>query len=149
MVGGTEASRRGTVRLAVPALNCGRTGTARINEKLAVAFRFLFLRLLLAEAMTRDAALAARRPSLFPGPFVSGALFMGHPTALAGDLTLLLSIHRGKPAILYCHRTLLPPCGVPLRARPGSKRWFSLRESESATGMPRWQLVSHSNKDSY
>jgi hypothetical protein len=43
--------------------------------------------------MARHAAFAARFASLFSGPFVSGALFVGDPTAFAGDLTLLLSIH--------------------------------------------------------
>jgi hypothetical protein len=38
---------------------------------------------------------------------VSGALFVGDSAALAGDLTLLLSIHRGKSAVRYGHRTLL------------------------------------------
>ena len=43
--------------------------------------------------MARDAAFAARFPGFFSGPFVGGALFVGDPTAFAGDLTLLLSIH--------------------------------------------------------
>jgi hypothetical protein len=38
---------------------------------------------------------------------VSRAFFVGDPATLAGDLTLLLSIHRGKSAVRYCHRTLL------------------------------------------
>lgn len=59
--------------------------------------------------MARDTALAAGCTSFFPGPFVSGALFVGHPAALAGNLTLFLSIHRGESAIFYGHRILLPP----------------------------------------
>ena len=83
----------------------GPNGTGALSE-LAVAFGGLLL-LLLCEAVARHAALAAGRARFFFRPFVSGTLFVGDPTALAGDLTLLLSVHRGKSAIRYCHRTLL------------------------------------------
>ena len=69
--------------------------------------------------MARDAAFAAGRARFFLRPFVSRAFFVGDPAALARDLTLLLSVHRGKSAIRYCHRTLLHVLCAQFRAVPG------------------------------
>src|SRR6185369_16629031 len=83
----------------------GTGARAKQIRNLTIAFGFLFL--LLRESVARDAALAAGRARFFLRPFVSRAFFVGDPAALARDLTLLLSVHRGKSAIRYCHRTLL------------------------------------------
>jgi hypothetical protein len=61
----------------------------------------------------------ARHPALTPGfprflgrPLVRGALLMRGLSALARDLSLLASVHRGESTILFSHHTL--PVRTPL-----------------------------------
>ena len=55
-----------------------------------------------------NAALPAGVPRLFTRPLVRRTLLMGRLAALAGYLTLLGTIHRGKTAIFLGHVVLLP-----------------------------------------
>src|SRR5687767_13357174 len=59
--------------------------------------------------MTRHSTFAAGFPCLFAGPLVSRALGVRRFAALAGNLALLLAVHRGESAILFCHTDLLCP----------------------------------------
>ena len=50
-----------------------------------------------------EPAFAAGRLCLLAGPFVRRALFVGRPAALAGNLSLFISVHRRKAAIFGSH----------------------------------------------
>ena len=76
-----------------------RTGAAAHVLALAVA--------LTTSAMARHATLASRFPSFLARPLMGRALGMRRLAALAGDLALLLPVHRGESAILFCHADLL------------------------------------------
>ena len=84
------------------------------------ALRLLAPGHLLAPALVaRNAALAAGVPRLFTRPLVRRTLLMGRLAALAGDLTLLGAIHRGKSAIFLGHVVLLPYGAPPGQQLPG------------------------------
>src|SRR5882762_9649446 len=63
--------------------------------------------LFLLPPMARHPALTASFTRFLAGPFVSGALLMRRLAALARDLSLLVTVHRCKAAIFFCHATLL------------------------------------------
>src|SRR5688572_9461812 len=67
------------------------------------AHRLAALRLLTLPAITRDAALAVGFTRFFTRPLVRSALLMCGFTAFAGDLPLLVPIHRCESAILFGH----------------------------------------------
>jgi hypothetical protein len=53
--------------------------------------------------VARQSALATRCLRFLARPLVRGALLMRGATALAGDLTLFVAIHRREPTILDSH----------------------------------------------
>jgi hypothetical protein len=59
--------------------------------------------------VTREATFAASRLCLFTSPFVRGALLVRGSAALAGNLSLFISIHRRKAAIFGSHVGTLSP----------------------------------------
>ena len=77
-------------------------------------------RLLPPPTMAGDTALAPGIPRLFARPFVCGPLLVRGLATLAGNLTLLASIHRSESAIFLSHD--VPPsrvrCFVPRRVTP-------------------------------
>src|SRR5262245_19511824 len=94
--------------------------------------RFRRLLLLLA-AMARHPALASRFARFLAGPLVGRALLMRCLAALAGDLPLLLPVHRRKTAILFGHR-LLPPGRMSVSGYP---HVLVLANTRAATAVPR------------
>jgi hypothetical protein len=56
--------------------------------------------------MADQTALSTRGPSFLARPLVRGALFVSGLSTFAGDLTLLLGIHRCEAAIFRRHRLL-------------------------------------------
>jgi len=55
----------------------------------------------------RDAALSAGLTRFLAAPFVSGSSQVRRSPSLAGNLTLLGTVHRRKTAILYTHNVLI------------------------------------------
>src|SRR5690242_10355038 len=78
-------------------------GVRAVRPGLVVRRRLAAARRLLFATTARRAALAAGRARFLAGPLVGGSLLVCRPAALAGDLALFVSIHRGKTAILFRH----------------------------------------------
>jgi hypothetical protein len=77
---------------------------------------------LLLAPTARRPAFAARLPRFFARPLVRRALLVGRPATLAGNLALLIAIHRGKTAIFFRHDYLLATSGFGLaRSQPMEK----------------------------
>lgn len=62
---------------------------------------------LLMLSAARPAALSAGLTRFLTAPFVSGSSQVRRSPALAGNLTLLVTVHRRKTAILYTHNVLI------------------------------------------
>src|SRR5205809_703890 len=58
--------------------------------------------------MARHSTLAAGLARLLAGPLVGRTFLMRCLAALAGNLALLETVHRGESAILFSHTDLLP-----------------------------------------
>jgi len=54
-----------------------------------------------------DASFLPGGARLFARPFMRFPFFVGGLPAFAGDLPLLVTIHRCKSAILFCHARML------------------------------------------
>ena len=80
-------------------------GTAERDSAITDKGEYFYL--LLPAAMAGHPALAPGFTRLFAGPLVRRALLVGSFATLARDVSLLVSIHRRKSAILCCHRDLL------------------------------------------
>ncbi len=72
------------------------------------------------------------RPSARP-PAPPRSLLVGGLATFAGDLALLVAVHRRESAILFCH-CFLPP---ELTRRPGLLAPGALANTRAATAMPR------------
>ena len=100
---GAPAFGLGGERLALDGVALGDRGFAVSRGALAPT------------SVARIAALAAGFASLVRVPLVGGALLVGGPASLAGDLALLFWGHRGKaptllvPTTICGHRHLTPP----------------------------------------
>ena len=71
------------------------------------------VRHLLASPMARHTTLAAGFARFFAGPLMGRPFRVRGLATLAGNLALLLSVHRGESAILFCHTDLLYPSETP------------------------------------
>src|SRR5262245_55363643 len=97
--------------------------------------------------MARHASLAAGFARFFARPLVSRPFGMCGLATLAGNLALLLTVHRGESAILFCHTDLLyplrtrPPKLTEVASRPRlripTRRDSHVRRPRAATDVPR------------
>jgi len=89
----------------------------------------LFLRhrfpgnLLLMLSAARHAALSAGLTRFLTAPFVSGSSQVRRFPALAGNLTLLGTVHRRKTAILYTHNVLIHQSALVISTASQGTTW--------------------------
>src|SRR2546430_7489129 len=89
----------------------------RVRGRLVAAH--LAALLLLLPPVARHAALATGLARFLARPLVRRALLVRRLSALAGDLALLVPVHRRKATIFFCHAILLAlPCSRTLGLQP-------------------------------